>query len=116
MSKPKYKKGRRLTSVADFENSKARYFKVLFGFDEKTLHRGFVESWQYHLLKSFIHGGLVYEADFMFKKDIPMKPVKRRYNKSAYCCPECGFGVWKEQGECERCGRPLDWKKRGEKK
>ena len=61
--KARYKRGKKIVSVGDFEKSPAIYFRVRFGKDERTRHRGFLESWQYHTLHSFIHGGCVYEAE-----------------------------------------------------
>lgn len=61
--KAKYKKGRKIVSVGDFERSSSTFFRVLFGGKERTIHGGFLESWQYHTLHSFIHGGCVYETD-----------------------------------------------------
>ena len=61
--KAKYKRGRKIESVGDFEKSEARFYRVLFGKDERTKHRGFLESWQYHTLWIFIHKGCVHEAD-----------------------------------------------------
>lgn len=62
--KAKYKKGRKIESVGDFEKSQATYFRVRFGENEKTLHRSFIESWQYHTLYVYIHyGGRIYEAE-----------------------------------------------------
>ena len=62
MSKSKYKQGKQICSMADFENSECRYFKVKFGNRIQTKHRGFLISWQYRTLKLFIDGGLVFEA------------------------------------------------------
>lgn len=61
--KAKYKRGKQLRSVADFENSKAECFRIRFGDKEKTLHRGFIDSWQYHYLRCMIKYGRVFEAD-----------------------------------------------------
>ena len=37
--------------------------RVLFGEGhERTIHRGFIESWQYHTLDIFIRRGWIYEA------------------------------------------------------
>ena len=68
MSKPKYKQGKQITSMADFEKYTRRYFKVYFGNHSKTIHRAFLESWQYHTLYVFITRGFVYEADFIEKE------------------------------------------------
>ena len=61
--KAKYKRGIKIVSVGDFEKSSSKFFRVRFGVEERTIHRGFIESWQYHTLHSFIHGGCVYEAE-----------------------------------------------------
>lgn len=65
--KARYKRGKKIVSVGDFEKSPSIYFRVRFGKDERTIHRGFLASWQYHTLHSFIHGGCIYEAE---QKDI----------------------------------------------
>lgn len=62
MSKRKYTKGEQITSLADFEKYKGLWFVVRFGSGEKTLHRGFVESWQLRMLKWFIYKGQVFQA------------------------------------------------------
>ena len=51
MSKPKYKQGKQIGSVADFEKSECLYFKVKFGNKIQTKHRAFLISWQYRTLK-----------------------------------------------------------------
>ena len=61
--KAKYKKGKQIKSVSDFEKSKSRWYRVIFGNKERTIHRGFLESWQYHTLDLFIRQRWVYEAD-----------------------------------------------------
>ena len=65
MSKPKYKQGKQICSIADFEKSECLYFKVKFGGKLQTKHRSFLISWQYRTLKLFIDGGLVFEAERM---------------------------------------------------
>lgn len=61
--KAKYKRGQKIVSIGDFEKSNATFFCVRFGKTERTIHRGFLQSWQYYTLHCFIHGGCVYEAD-----------------------------------------------------
>ena len=61
--KAKYKRGQKIVSVGDFEKSPAIFFRVRFGANERTIHRGFLMAWQYHMLHSFIHGGCIYEAE-----------------------------------------------------
>ena len=60
--KAKYTRGKMIESVADFEKSTATWYKVRFGNKEQTRHRGFLISWQYHLLKSFIDRRWIFEA------------------------------------------------------
>lgn len=66
MSKPKYKQGKQVTSVAQFDESEARFFK----WHNKTLHRGFITAWQYHFLKVQIECGALYEADFIEERNV----------------------------------------------
>lgn len=64
MAKRKYKRGKPITSMADFENSNCTYFRVYFGCtNPQTKHRGFLISWQYRTLKQFIDRGWVFEAE-----------------------------------------------------
>lgn len=63
MSKRKYKPGRRIRSIADFERSKHKYYIVKFGNIYKTLHYSFLISWQYRTLEKYICMKLVYEAE-----------------------------------------------------
>lgn len=62
-TKRKYKSGRQIRSVADFEQSTAQYFIVRFGANQRTRHRGFLISWTYNTLSNFINRGQVFEAD-----------------------------------------------------
>ena len=59
----KYKRGKQIKSVAEFEQSKSKWFWVLFGNKEKTIHFGFLISWQYQLLYKFIRNGWIFEAE-----------------------------------------------------
>lgn len=59
----KYKRGKRIDSVGEFEQSKSLWFMVRYGVEQKTTHRGFLISWQYHLLERFIKAGRLYEAE-----------------------------------------------------
>lgn len=63
MSKSQYVEVIQLHSVADFECNYSKWYKVHFGSGVKTLHRSFLESWQYHTLETFIKHGCVYIAD-----------------------------------------------------
>lgn len=64
MSKPKYKKGKQIRSIADFEESKAKYYKVEFGDKNvRTIHMSFLISWQYWMLRKFIKSGRIWEAE-----------------------------------------------------
>lgn len=61
----KYKSGKLIQTVADFENSKCDFFMVTFGNRTTPRHRAFLISWQYRTLKNFIDRGWIYEADSM---------------------------------------------------
>ena len=61
--KAKYKRGRKILCVGDFEKSLATYYRVRFGAKERTIHRSFLMGWQYQTLSCFIGRGCVYEAD-----------------------------------------------------
>ena len=63
MSKPKYKAGRPVYTVGEFERCESLFFKVRFGSNLKTLHRSFLEAWQFHTLQWFCRCGKVYEAE-----------------------------------------------------
>ena len=64
MSKPKYKKGKPIRSIDDFEKSKAKYYKVEFGGKNvRTIHMAFLISWQYWMLRNFIKSGRIWEAE-----------------------------------------------------
>lgn len=64
MQKPKYKKGKPIRSIDDFEKSKAMYYKVDFGgMNSRTIHRAFLISWQHKMLRDFIYGGRIWEAE-----------------------------------------------------
>lgn len=63
MSKSKYKQGKRIYSMLDFEESDNDWFKVNFGNHTKTVHRAFLLSWQYRLLKQFIDNKRVFIAE-----------------------------------------------------
>ena len=65
MSRKIYRKGKQIRTVAEFEQSTSHWFVVLYGKTEKTTHAGWVESWQYHMLKNTIYGGRLYEAEKM---------------------------------------------------
>lgn len=61
MSKPKYKIGKKIETVAEFEKSACTFFMIGI----KTYHRGWLESFQYRVLKNYISSGNVHEADLV---------------------------------------------------
>ena len=65
----KYKKGKKIESISDFENSHSLWYRVIFGANERTKHRSFLESWQYHTLDVFVRRGWVYEAELIQKEE-----------------------------------------------
>ena len=63
MSKKLYRKGKQIRTVAEFEQSRCSWFVVKYGSTEKTTNIGWIESWQYHMLKGLISEGRLYEAE-----------------------------------------------------
>lgn len=61
MSKPKYKQGKQICSMADFENCKSKWYKWI----GCTRHRSVLESLQYHTLDLYIKRGSLYVADLI---------------------------------------------------
>ena len=59
----KYKRGKQIKSVGEFEQSKSLWFMVRYGVEEKTTHLGFLISWPYHLLERVIKAGRIFEAE-----------------------------------------------------
>lgn len=59
----KYQAVKRIRTIAEFENCKSDWFIVVFGNNQKTVHRSFLISWQYRLLQIFINKGCVYQAE-----------------------------------------------------
>lgn len=64
MSKRKYEKAYRIDNMRAFASYRGTYFLVRFSDNKplKTLHRAFIESWQYHLIETFVKRGRVYAA------------------------------------------------------
>lgn len=62
----KYKKGKRIRSISDYEISTKlngqKMFWIACGLQGYVRHVGWIESWQYRLLKQFIDNGYLYEA------------------------------------------------------
>ena len=63
MSKRKYKAAYPFMTMTGFANYQGTYFVVKFGKNLKTVHRSFLESWQYRLLKQFVENGRIYAAE-----------------------------------------------------
>lgn len=64
----KYKRGKQIRSISDYEvstklnNQKMFWINCGRGQNGYVRHVGWIESWQYSLLKRFIENGYVYEA------------------------------------------------------
>lgn len=66
MSHRKYKQGKQICSISDFDKSCSLYYMVHFGAKNvQTKHRSFLMSWQYRTLLNFIIKGLLFEAERM---------------------------------------------------
>lgn len=63
MSAKKYKQGKRINTISEFDQSEKMYYIVHFGSEVRTRHRAFLISWQYRTLLNFIINGRVYEAE-----------------------------------------------------
>ena len=68
MSKAKYKQGKQICTISDFDNNGKRWYK----WNGKTTHRSVLISLQYRTLKGFILNGMIYEADLI--DDEPSHP------------------------------------------
>lgn len=58
----KYIRGRRIATIAEFSESGCTMFFVRYGRTMKATHIGFLESWQYRLLRDRIKAGDIWEA------------------------------------------------------
>lgn len=69
----KYKRGRRIISVSDYEISTKlhghKMFWIELGKQGYIRHIGWIESWQYRTLKNFIESGFIYEAELKEKEN-----------------------------------------------
>jgi len=64
MSEKKYKRGKPIHSISEFDQSESKWFIVHFGCtNPQTKHRSFLMSWQYRTLLDFINKGFVFEAE-----------------------------------------------------
>lgn len=61
MSKKKYKKGKKVASVSELLEHD--YFIMSTPNKDKTLHAGFVRSWQLQTCEKLIRLGMIYIAD-----------------------------------------------------
>lgn len=59
MSKPKYKQGRQIITVSDFDQCESKWYK----WNGKTVHRAVLISLQYRTLINTIVNGRLYVAD-----------------------------------------------------
>ena len=64
MSDAKYKRGKQINTISDFDQSEKLYYIVYFGPTcPRTRHRSFLISWQYRTLLDFIQKGWIWEAE-----------------------------------------------------
>lgn len=61
MSKSKYKKGRQITTISEFDQCESKWYK----WNNKTVHRSVLMSLQYRTLLNSIIGKRLYVADFI---------------------------------------------------
>ena len=63
MTLPKYKFGKQIRSISEFDQSECLFFRVKFGKYYRTIHRAFLISWQYRTLLIWIERGWIYETE-----------------------------------------------------
>lgn len=61
MSKPKYKQGKRIRSISEFDTCESLWYK----WNGKTRHRSVLISLQYRTLLNAIISGRLYRADLI---------------------------------------------------
>lgn len=62
MSKKKYERGAKLKTIGQFANCGAKFYIVKYGDKEKTTHKGWIGSWQFHYLNGMIKAGRIFVA------------------------------------------------------
>ena len=63
MTARKYKEGQIIRSISDFDQSESEFYIVHFGNKPKTVHRSFLISQQYRVLKRWTDMGMVFAAE-----------------------------------------------------
>ena len=62
MSKRKYTRGAKMKTIGQFATCGAKFYIVKYGESEKTTHKGWLESWQFHYLNDMIKAGRIFVA------------------------------------------------------
>ena len=79
MSTRKFKKGKRICTISEFDQSEHKFFMM----NGKTVHRSFLMSMQYRTLLLTITNDRLYEADpveeVIHKEHAGMLDVQREY-------------------------------------
>ena len=65
MSKPKYKQGKQICSISEFETCESLWYK----WNGKTRHRSVLISQQYRTLLNTINSGRLYTAELINKAE-----------------------------------------------
>ena len=65
MSKARYKKGKRICSISEFDTCKNIWYK----WNGKTIHRSFLTSLQYYTLWNDINNGRLYTAELIDEEE-----------------------------------------------
>lgn len=65
MSKTRYRKGKRIYSISEFDTCKSLWYK----WNDKTIHRSFLISLQYRTLLNTIISGRLYTAELIDKAE-----------------------------------------------
>ena len=66
MSKPKYKQGRQICSISEFDACESKWYK----WNGRTRHRSVLISLQYRTLLNFITHGMIYTAELIEEGEV----------------------------------------------
>ena len=80
MSKPKYKQGKQIHSISEFDTCKSHWYK----WNGKTTHREVLISLQYRTLLNTINSGRLYTAELIDKVESEVKDNTKSELKPSY--------------------------------
>lgn len=90
MSKPKYKQGKQIHSISEFETCESHWYK----WNGKTRHREVLISLQYRTLLNMINSGRLYTAELIDKTESEVKDNKNKPEIHMMLTDTEGGEVW----------------------